>query len=126
MDSLQATNVCNDLLVAEDEEQVWGRSSSADDSASDIPIFKGDSSKKHPLQTVVHGLCQFRPGYFECDMVWQTNIPIHNRLRTLNVAGGQSKGLRAAQTVLAKFKVENRKNLFVFKETRTSSVFYFR
>ena len=80
-----------------------------------------------PFSSVIHGEYRFKQGYFECGIVWEERILIHNRLRTSNRAGECSKALLAVRNVLSKFRVSNRQNLFVLKESMDDgNIFYFR
>ena len=68
------------------------------------------------LQSVVHGEYEFQPGYFECDKVWQYDIPIHSRLWSNTPNTGQSIAMNTVRLVLHHLKVTNRQNIFVIKE----------
>ena len=111
------------LLIAEDENQVW---TNQDQSSSDIMVVQKQESNT-PFASVIHGNYRFEQGYFECEMVWEERIPIHTRLRSSNRVGECSKALLAVRNVLNKFRVNNRQNVFVFKEsTEDGNIFYFR
>uniref|UniRef100_A0A672N7A4 SZT2 subunit of KICSTOR complex n=1 Tax=Sinocyclocheilus grahami TaxID=75366 RepID=A0A672N7A4_SINGR len=68
---------------------------------------------------------QFIPGYFACDVVWSTVIYIHPRLK-MGPNMGVSRAIQALRSVLNAFCVVNRKNMFVYQERTTKSVFYLR
>jgi len=64
----------------------------------------------------------FSLGQFKCPVVWSTRFALHPRLK-------QSMLLLGAQvlhSVLDKFSVRNRRNMFVYKESESDSVFYLR
>lgn len=122
LENLYNTNQCHSLLIADDEERLWDTSENA---GSEIVFVKGRENTNTPFGSVVHGEYKFQPGYFECELVWQKNIPIHSRLTTTTTMGGASRGLLAVKSVLIQFQVANRQNLFVIREN-TNNVFYFR
>uniref|UniRef100_A0A3P8U7F2 SZT2 subunit of KICSTOR complex n=1 Tax=Amphiprion percula TaxID=161767 RepID=A0A3P8U7F2_AMPPE len=66
---------------------------------------------------------QFIPGHFACDVVWSTIIHIHPRLK-MGPNMGVSRAIQALRSVLNSFCVVNRKNMFVYQERTTKSVFY--
>ncbi|TMS20033.1 KICSTOR complex protein SZT2 [Larimichthys crocea] len=68
---------------------------------------------------------QFIPGHFACDVVWSTIIHIHPRLK-MGPNIGVSRAIQALRSVLNSFCVVNRKNMFVYQERTTKSVFYLR
>ena len=67
----------------------------------------------------------FQPGHFRCKSVWHTHLPVHQRLMDSSGRTGISRGLKAVKTVLDRFGVSNRKDMFVYKDS-TGAVFYFR
>lgn len=91
---------------------------------------------------------QFIPGHFCCDVVWSTVINVHPRLKmgpNMGVARGETRSerqeqrwaltcvcfwspaaIQALRSVLNSFSVVNRKNMFVYQERATKSVFYLR
>ena len=59
--------------------------------------------------------------------MWEERILIHNRLRMSNRTNESSKALLAVRSTLSQFRVMNRQNLFVFKESGDQgNIFYFR
>ena len=67
----------------------------------------------------------FPPGHFGCSSVWHTHLPIHQRLMETPGRAGISRGFKAIKSVLDRFGVSNRKDMFVYKDG-TGAVFYFR
>ncbi len=122
LDDLNETFTCHNLLVAEEDEQIWSRRETK-------PLFvSGTSEMGMPFEysKVVHGEFEFKPGYFECDKVWETYLPIHYRLkRSPGQPKGTSRAIQAVRSVLDRFAVSNRSNLFVYRES-SGNVFYFR
>ena len=89
-------------------------------------FIKSRESSSTPFHSLIHGEYHFRPGYFECDVVWQHKIPIHDRLLALTQAR-QSIAMSTARSVLAQFKAHNRENVFVIKEqVHCNNVVYLR
>lgn len=68
---------------------------------------------------------KFKAGYFSCPIVWQTHFVLHPRLKTGPGKPGKSIGISALKSVLDKFSVANRKNMFVYQD-KNSNVFYLR
>ncbi|KAG8132270.1 hypothetical protein E2320_010139 [Naja naja] len=68
---------------------------------------------------------QFMPGHFACDAVWSTTIHVHSRLK-MGPNMGVARAIQALRSVLNAFSVVNRKNMFVYQERATKSVFYLR
>ena len=73
----------------------------------------------------VHGQFLFPPGHFGCNSVWHTHLPVHQRLFDTSGRTGISRGLKAIKSVLERFGVSNRKDMFVYKDSH-GAVFYFR
>lgn len=67
----------------------------------------------------------FAVGYFSCPVVWETNLSLHPRLKTGPIKPGASRGIQALRSVLNRFSVNNRKNMFVYKD-QSANVFYLR
>lgn len=125
LDHLYNTFSVHNLLLAEDEEKMWNPSDSEMDEEN-IVFIKSKESTTTPLAAVVHGEYKFQPGFFECDMVWQQNIPVHNRLSMAATTGGVSKAMLAVKSVLSQFQAHNRDNVFVIKEQKMNNVVYIR
>lgn len=68
---------------------------------------------------------KFTPGFFRCSPVWETPFLLHPRLKTGPGKSGLSRGIQALRTVLNKFSVSNRSNMFVYQDV-LSNVFYLR
>ncbi|VEN57127.1 unnamed protein product, partial [Callosobruchus maculatus] len=66
-----------------------------------------------------------KPGYFSCPVVWETPFILHPRLKTGPGKSGISRGILALKTILDKFSVSNRNNMFVYKDNQ-NNVFYLR
>ncbi|KAF7281911.1 hypothetical protein GWI33_004033 [Rhynchophorus ferrugineus] len=65
----------------------------------------------------------FTPGYFSCPVVWQKVFVLHPRLKT--GTAGKTRGISALRLILDKFLVQNRNNMFVYKD-KEENVFYLR
>lgn len=65
----------------------------------------------------------FSLGQFRCPVVWSTRFSLHPRLQ--HSISMLLLGIQVLHTVLDKFSVRNRRNMFVYKES-TGSVFYLR
>ena len=61
------------------------------------------------------------PGAFACNVVWETQFVLHPRLKT----GPAKRGIQALESVLIRFPVINRKNMFVYQDN-LNNVFYLR
>jgi len=68
---------------------------------------------------------KFMPGWFSCSVVWETHFALHPRLKTGPGKPGFSRGIQALRTVLNRFSVNNRKNMFVYRD-KPGNVFYLR
>ncbi|XP_065662266.1 KICSTOR complex protein SZT2 isoform X3 [Hydra vulgaris] len=132
LENLYSTNQCHNLLIAEDDyDRVWDETTEN----SDIAYIKNLDSNNQPFSShadiffkpgnLVQADFHFKPGSFECELVLQRNIPIHKRLRAPTQVGGKSRGLLAIHRELSKFRISNRKNIFVIKD-KSNNVFYFK
>ncbi|KAJ0065561.1 hypothetical protein NL108_013451, partial [Boleophthalmus pectinirostris] len=136
LQDLHDSHVCNSLLVAESEEDIWKneavyrqRTQTSDDYSTE---------ESYQARDYLAATMQFIPGHFACDIVWRTIIHIHPRLK-MGPNMGVSRGnciflkfcsplaaIQALRSVLSSFCVVNRKNMFVYQERTTKSVFYLR
>ncbi|XP_073499754.1 KICSTOR complex protein SZT2 isoform X2 [Phyllobates terribilis] len=126
LQDLHDTHLCNTLLVAESEEDIWKTESpytSYRPRALTTEDFAGDES--YQPRDYLAATMQFIPGHFACDMVWSTVIQIHPRLK-MGPNMGVSRAIQSLRSVLNAFSVVNRKNMFVYQERTTKSVFYLR
>ena len=64
-------------------------------------------------------------GMFRCPKVCEVPFCLHHRLKTGPGKTGLSRGIKALQTVLNRFSVNNRANMFVYQENN-GNVFYLR
>uniref|UniRef100_UPI00398E855C KICSTOR complex protein SZT2 n=1 Tax=Pristiophorus japonicus TaxID=55135 RepID=UPI00398E855C len=126
LQDLHDSHVCNSLLVAESEEDIWKnetpytsyrpRAIASDDYSADDNYQSRDY-----LAATMHII----PGHFACEVVWKTIIHIHPRLK-MGPNMGVARAIQALRSVLNAFSVVNRKNMFVYQERATKSVFYLR
>lgn len=67
----------------------------------------------------------FTLGQFKCPIVWSTRFSLHPRLQhsTSLLLNG---GVQVLNTLLEKFSIRNRRNMFVYRESKSGSVFYLR
>ncbi|XP_042615102.1 KICSTOR complex protein SZT2 [Cyprinus carpio] len=112
LQDLHDSRVCHSLLVAHTRP----RMTNSDD-------YNADES--YQPRDYLAATMQFIPGYFACDVVWSTVIYIHPRLK-MGPNMGVSRAIQALRSVLNAFCVVNRKNMFVYQERTTKSVFYLR
>ncbi|KAL8178837.1 UNVERIFIED_CONTAM: hypothetical protein K2H54_057134 [Gekko kuhli] len=124
LQDLHDSHICNSLLVAESEEDIWKsetpytyRQRTGPD---DYPVEESYQPRDYLAATM-----QFMPGHFACDAVWSTIIHVHSRLK-MGPNMGVARAIQALRSVLNAFSVVNRKNMFVYQERSTKSVFYLR
>lgn len=80
---------------------------------------------EYPQVAYLEASLKFTPGFFRCNPVWETHFLLHPRLKTGPGKSGLSRGIQALRTVLNKFSVSNRSNMFVYQDV-SSNVFYLR
>ncbi|NWX90042.1 SZT2 protein, partial [Nothoprocta pentlandii] len=126
LQDLHDSHVCNSLLVAESEEDIW-KSETPYTSYRQRVLPTDDYSVEESYQPrdYLAATMQFMPGHFACDVVWSTLIHVHSRLK-MGPNMGVSRAIQALRSVLNAFSVVNRKNMFVYQERATKSVFYLR
>lgn len=126
LQDLHDTHLCNTLLVAESEEDIW-KSESPYATYRPKMLANEDFSGEESYQPrdYLAATMQFIPGHFACDMVWSTVIHIHPRLK-MGPNMGVSRAIQSLRSVLNAFSVVNRKNMFVYQERSTKAVFYLR
>uniref|UniRef100_A0A4W3GX49 SZT2 subunit of KICSTOR complex n=1 Tax=Callorhinchus milii TaxID=7868 RepID=A0A4W3GX49_CALMI len=126
LQDLHDSHVCNSLLVAESEEDIW-KNETPYTSYRQRTITNDDYSADDSYQPrdYLAATMQFIPGHFACEVVWKTIIHIHPRLK-MGPNMGVSRAIQALRSVLNAFSVVNRKNMFVYQERATKSVFYLR
>ncbi|KAJ7386496.1 hypothetical protein OS493_008630 [Desmophyllum pertusum] len=123
---LYETKKCNSLLFPESDEDIWKHEDvQISVSPLGVHISKGDS-KGRVTSKFVQVQFLFQPGHFGCNSVWYTHLPVHQRLFDTSGRTGISRGLKAIKSVLDRFGVSNRKDMFVYKDVSTGAVFYFR
>nr|DBA17764.1 TPA: hypothetical protein GDO54_016088 [Pyxicephalus adspersus] len=126
LQDLHDTHLCNTLLVAESEEDIWKSESPYATYRQRMLVsedFPGEES--YQPRDYLAATMQFIPGHFACDTVWSTVIHIHPRLK-MGPNMGVSRAIQSLRSVLNAFSVVNRKNMFVYQERSTKSVFYLR
>ncbi|XP_032884732.1 KICSTOR complex protein SZT2 isoform X1 [Amblyraja radiata] len=126
LQDLHDSHVCNSLLVAESEEDIWKNETPYTSYRPRI-IASDDYSADDTYQArdYLAATMQFIPGHFACEVVWKTIIHIHPRLK-MGPNMGVARAIQALRSVLNAFSVVNRKNMFVYQERSTKSVFYLR
>uniref|UniRef100_A0A8C5Q215 SZT2 subunit of KICSTOR complex n=1 Tax=Leptobrachium leishanense TaxID=445787 RepID=A0A8C5Q215_9ANUR len=127
LQDLHDTHLCNSLLVAESEEDIW-KSESPYATYRQLPcVCSADYSGEESYQPrdYLAATMHFMPGHFACDVVWRTVIHIHPRLK-MGPNMGVSRAIQSLRSVLNAFSVVNRKNMFVYQERSTKAVFYLR
>ncbi|XP_067370627.1 KICSTOR complex protein SZT2 isoform X3 [Channa argus] len=123
LQDLHDSHVCNSLLVAESEEDIWKNESLYKQRVNTSDDYNTEES--YQARDYLAATMQFIPGHFACDVVWSTIIHIHPRLK-MGPNMGVSRAIQALRSVLNSFCVVNRKNMFVYQERTTKSVFYLR
>uniref|UniRef100_A0A3P9Q4X0 SZT2 subunit of KICSTOR complex n=1 Tax=Poecilia reticulata TaxID=8081 RepID=A0A3P9Q4X0_POERE len=123
LQDLHDSHVCNTLLVAESEEDIWKNDSLFRQRQNTTDDYNTEES--YQARDYLAATMQFIPGHFACDIVWSTVIHIHPRLK-MGPNMGVSRAIQALRSVLNSFSVVNRKNMFVYQERTTKSVFYLR
>ncbi|XP_062353502.1 KICSTOR complex protein SZT2 isoform X5 [Cinclus cinclus] len=126
LQDLHDSHICNSLLVAESEEDIW-KSETPYTSYRQRVMPTDDYSVEESYQPrdYLAATMQFMPGHFACGVVWSTLIHVHSRLK-MGPNMGVSRAIQALRSVLNAFSVVNRKNMFVYQERATKSVFYLR
>ncbi|XP_029904813.1 KICSTOR complex protein SZT2 isoform X2 [Myripristis murdjan] len=123
LQDLHDSHVCNSLLVAESEEDIWKNESLYRQRLNNSDDYNTEES--YQPRDYLAATMQFIPGHFACDVVWSTIIHVHPRLK-IGPNMGVSRAIQALRFVLNSFCVVNRKNMFVYQERSTKSVFYLR
>ncbi|KAG7272531.1 hypothetical protein CRUP_006820 [Coryphaenoides rupestris] len=123
LQDLHDSHVCNSLLVAESEEDIWKNDSLYRQRHANSDDYTNEEN--YQPRDYLAATMEFIPGYFACDVVWNTVIHIHPRLK-MGPNMGVSRAIQALRSVLNSFCVVNRKNMFVYQERTTKSVFYLR
>ncbi|XP_044054476.1 KICSTOR complex protein SZT2 isoform X4 [Siniperca chuatsi] len=123
LQDLHDSHVCNSLLVAESEEDIWKNESLYRQRLNTSDDYNTEES--YQARDYLAATMQFIPGHFACDVMWSTIIHIHPRLK-MGPNMGVSRAIQALRSVLNSFCVVNRKNMFVYQERTTKSVFYLR
>ncbi|XP_029004504.1 KICSTOR complex protein SZT2 isoform X3 [Betta splendens] len=123
LQDLHDSHVCNSLLVAESEEDIWKNESHYRQRANTSDDYNSEES--YQARDYLAATMQFIPGHFACNEVWRTTIHIHPRLK-MGPNMGVARAIQALRSVLNSFCVVNRKNMFVYQERTTKSVFYLR
>ncbi|CAI9736159.1 Hypothetical predicted protein [Octopus vulgaris] len=119
---LYTTHSCNVLLVPEaDEDVCWtkdryaGRTDPEDEEEDDEQQNYGYLADTR----------SFLPGHFACKCIWESHFQLHPRLKNCAPRSNVSTGMHALRSVLHKFSVNNRKNMFVIKD-KLDNYFYVR
>ncbi|CAL8256033.1 unnamed protein product [Merluccius merluccius] len=123
LQDLHDSHGCNSLLVAESEEDIWKNDSLYRQRHANSDDYTNEEN--YQPRDYLAATMEFIPGYFACDVVWSTIIHIHPRLK-MGPNMGVSRAMLALRSVLNSFCVVNRKNMFVYQERTTKSVFYLR
>ncbi|KAG8003235.1 KICSTOR complex protein SZT2 [Nibea albiflora] len=110
-------------IVNQSEEDIWKNESLYRQRLNNSDDYNTEES--YQARDYLAATMQFIPGHFACDVVWSTIIHIHPRLK-MGPNIGVSRAIQALRSVLNSFCVVNRKNMFVYQERTTKSVFYLR
>ncbi|KAL6108601.1 szt2 [Pungitius sinensis] len=123
LQDLHDSHVCNSLLVAESEEDIWKNESVSRQRLNTSDDYSSEES--YQARDYLAATMQFIPEHFACDVMWSTIIHIHPRLK-MGPNMGVSRAMQALRSVLNSFCVVNRKNMFVYQERTTKAVYYLR
>lgn len=106
--NLYDTQTCDPLLEPESsEDRNWAQD-----------VFNTSTENENSEINVT-------PGMFRCPVVCEVPFCLHHRLKTGPGITGLSRGIKALHSVLNRFSVNNRNNMFVYRESN-GSVFYLR
>ncbi|XP_058890998.1 KICSTOR complex protein SZT2 isoform X7 [Acipenser ruthenus] len=125
LQDLHDSHICNSLLVAESEEDIWKSENLYTYRKQTAATDDYSADESYQPRDYLAATMQFIPGHFACEVVWSTIIYIHPRLK-MGPNMGVSRAIQALRSVLNAFCVVNRKNMFVYQERTTKSVFYLR
>ncbi|KAM4722946.1 KICSTOR complex protein SZT2, partial [Rhinophrynus dorsalis] len=125
LQDLHDTHLCNTLLVAESEEDIWKSESPYASYRRVLANEDYSGEESYQPRDYLAATMHFMPGHFACEVVWSTVIQIHPRLK-MGPNMGVSRAIQSLRSVLNAFSVVNRKNMFVYQERSTKSVFYLR
>ncbi|XP_039298117.1 KICSTOR complex protein SZT2 [Nilaparvata lugens] len=110
LQNLHNTRLCNPLLEPETTD---------DDTWTSSPKIQSQVGGRIDLES------GFPEGIFACNVVWKTHFALHPRLKTGPGKPRLSRAIQALQTVLNRFSVNNRNNMFVYQD-KNENVFYLR
>ncbi|CAH1982611.1 unnamed protein product [Acanthoscelides obtectus] len=128
LQSLYDTKTCDSLLEPDDCSEC---NSPISRSASFARLKGLDVEEPTDFDMMIYSTSlseaslNLKPGYFSCPVVWETPFILHPRLKTGPGKSGISRGILALKTILDKFSVLNRNNMFVYKDNQ-NNVFYLR
>ncbi|XP_060082039.1 KICSTOR complex protein SZT2-like [Ylistrum balloti] len=134
LNDLYESRTCDPLLVPEaDEEVSWNLDKHVntghrhlDSSDASEADEEEDQHKVKPYLAATYDL-RHEAGYFNCDCVLTHQFIINPRLKMGAAGSKESRGMKALRSVLNKFSVINRKNMFVVKNQHGSqAVFYLK
>ncbi|XP_049806805.1 KICSTOR complex protein SZT2-like [Schistocerca nitens] len=128
LQNLHDTRMCDQLLEPETSEDIWPSSAELSQSSSH-PVSRlkstDDGTDNEYQSNYLDATTKFMPGWFACNVVWETYFSLHPRLKTGPGKPALSRGIQALRSVLNRFSVNNRKNMFVYQD-HTGNVFYLR
>ncbi|XP_066906429.1 KICSTOR complex protein SZT2 isoform X3 [Halyomorpha halys] len=117
--SLHETRMCDPLLEPETTDDIW--------KPNQLLVRTGEDGVDIDMRgSYTEVIQKFQPGWFSCPVVWQTHFLLHPRLKTGPGKPGLSRAIQALRTVLNRFSVNNRTNMFVYQDNHQNNVFYLR
>ncbi|KAK4871539.1 hypothetical protein RN001_015663 [Aquatica leii] len=130
LQALNDTRTCDFLLEPDDDYKDWHNTVApvltGNSTYSRLKSMDEASDEFDPYSVaLVEESFKFTAGFFSCPVVWETQFVLHPRLKTGFGKSGFSRGVLALKTVLDKFSVSNRNNMFVYQDVK-SNVFYLR
>lgn len=122
---LLATRRCNNLVEPETNDEIWKGNTTDIPRENSNVVEEEEAVDSFYLEASRH----FQPGFFRCEMVYSYEFSVHPRLKLGPGRPGISRGMQALMTLLSKFAIVNRQNMFVFQERQKElygAIFYIR
>ncbi|XP_020912267.1 KICSTOR complex protein SZT2 isoform X2 [Exaiptasia diaphana] len=124
LQDLYDTKMCNSLLFPEADEDIW-KHEDLRMSVSPVGVYISKSDGSGYLGRYVQGEYIYQPGHFQCSSKWFDHLIFHPRLQDPSGNTSNSLGHKIIRSVLDRFAVKNRRDMFVYKES-SGKIFYFR
>ncbi|XP_063220375.1 KICSTOR complex protein SZT2-like isoform X2 [Bacillus rossius redtenbacheri] len=125
LQDLHDTRMCDSLLEAESSEYIWVAGNPVTLSDNNLTGTKVFDDEHLQSTQYSEGVKEFPPGCFACNVIWERQFFLHPRLKSGAGKPNLSRGIQALCTVLNRFSVNNRKNMFVYQD-KSNNVYYLR